>query len=189
MNTRNIQFNATAFRGESSRRPAVVRLLIPLFLACLAAVFISIPTPAVAGDQVPFKGTLLGEIPANPGPPVPGTGGCVFNFPVPNHGNATHLGHFAGSSNLTTNNCDGSNFGTFNWVAANGDSISGNFFGQLIPTATPGIFDNVGTTIVTGGTGRFAGASGMFTGGGQVNFNTGTFAFPLQGTISSVGRN
>jgi hypothetical protein len=99
------------------------------------------------------------------------------------------LGAFTGSSNLTANYCDGSSFGTFHWVAANGDSISGHFFGQLIPTATPGLFDYVGTTIVTGGTGRFDGASGMTTSGGQANFNTLTFAFPFQGTISSVGSN
>lgn len=188
MKDRSIQFNLTALHSKSSRRPAVAGLLTRLLLACLA-VFFSATAPAVAGDQVPFEGTLLGEIPADPGPPVPGTGGCVFNFLVPNHGTATHLGHFAGISNLTSNNCDGSNSGTFNWVAANGDSISGHFFGYLVPTATPGVFDNVGTTIVTGGTGRFAGASGIFTSRGQANFNTATFEFPFQGTISSVGSN
>jgi hypothetical protein len=107
---------------------------------------------------------------------------------VPNFGNATHLGSFTGTTNLTTNFCDGSNSGTFTWNAANGDSISGNFFGQLIPTATPGIFDNIATTICTGGTGRFTGATGMWTSGGQANFNTATFVFPFEGTISSVGR-
>jgi hypothetical protein len=35
-------------------------LLIPLLLACLAAVFISAPNPALARDQVPFNGTLAG---------------------------------------------------------------------------------------------------------------------------------
>jgi len=35
-------------------------LLIPLFLACFAAVFILAPTPAAARDMVPFNGTVLG---------------------------------------------------------------------------------------------------------------------------------
>ena len=49
MKNRNIQFKPTA------------GLLIPLFLACFAAVFISAPTPAAAHDMVPFNGTVLGS--------------------------------------------------------------------------------------------------------------------------------
>jgi hypothetical protein len=48
MKNRNIQFKPTA------------GLLIPLFLACFAAVFISAPTPAAARDMVPFNGTVSG---------------------------------------------------------------------------------------------------------------------------------
>lgn len=164
-------------------------LLILLLLACIAAVFISATTPAVASDQVPFKGTVSGQIPVDLGPPVPGTGGCVFNFFVSNSGNASHLGHFTGTSNFMPNLCDGSYTGTFHWIAANGDSISGPFFGQLIPTTSPGVFDNNETAIITGGTGRFDGATGMFTLRGQVNFNTLSFVLPWQGTISRVGSN
>jgi len=185
---RNIQFKAAALRCKSSRRPAVAGLLVPLLFACFA-VFFSAATPAVAGSQVPFKGTVSGQIPPDMGPPVPGSGGCVFDFFVSNSGNATHLGSFTGTSNFIPNVCDGSYTGTFHWIAANGDSISGPFFGQLIPTATPGVFDNTETAIVTGGTGRFAGATGMFTLSGQVNFITSSFVLPFQGTISSVGSN
>ena len=153
----------------------------------MAAATISATTPVSAGDQVPFKGTVNVLIPADFGPPVPGSGGCVFNFFVTNSGNATHLGHFTGTANFIPNVCDGSYTGTYHWVAANGDSISGPFFGQNIPTATPGVFDNVETALITSGTGRFAGASGMFQLGGQVNFNTLTAVLPWDGTISSVG--
>jgi hypothetical protein len=154
-----------------------------LLLACIA-VLISATTAAVAGPQVPFKGTVSGQIPASFGPPVPGTGGCVFSFTVSNSGHATHLGHFTGSSNFRPNVCDNSYTGSFHWIAANGDSVSGPFFGQLTPTATPGLFDNVETAIITGGTGRFNGASGTFTLTGQVNFATLSFVLPFQGTIS-----
>jgi hypothetical protein len=163
-------------------------LLIPLLLACLAALVISVPTSAFANDrddQVPFQGTVSGEIPVDIGPPVPGSNGCVFNFFVSNAGNATQLGSFTGISNFIPNLCDGSYTGSFNWVAANGDSISGPFRGQNIATATPGVFLNVETAIITGGTGRFRHATGMFTLYGQVNFNTRTFVLPFLGTIST----
>ena len=175
-------------RKSTGRTPLRRRfLLIPLLLACFAAVFISATTPAAARSQVPFKGTVSGQIPSNLGPPVPGTEGCVFDFLVNNSGNATALGHFIGQAEFRPNLCDLSYTGAFHWIAANGDEISGPFFGQLIPTETPGVFDNDETALVTGGTGRFTGATGMFTLGGQVNFNTLSFVLPWRGTISSIG--
>jgi len=50
MKNQNIQFKATA------------GLLIPLLLACFAAVFVSAPTPALARDEVPFNGTVSGYV-------------------------------------------------------------------------------------------------------------------------------
>ena len=187
MKNRNMQFNAPAPACKSSRRPAVAGLLTQLLLACLAAVFISFPTPAVADnhDDEAFNGTVSGTIPADIGPPLPGTDGCVFSFTVPNSGNASHLGAFTGSANFVPNLCDGSYTGTFNWAAANGDQISGTFLGQNIPTATAGVFYNVETAVITGGTGRFRHATGMFTLYGQINFITRTFVLPWSGTISA----
>ena len=63
----------------------------------------------------------------------------------------------------------------------------GSFLGQLIPTATEGVFYNLETALITGGTGRFRHAIGMFTLYGQVNFVARTFVLPWQGTISNVG--
>jgi hypothetical protein len=171
-------------------RPLLRRrfFLVLVLLACSVAAFILGTTSVAAGDEVPFKGTVSGQIPSNLGPPVPGTGGCVFNFTVSNSGNATALGHFTGQAEFRPNLCDGSYTGSFHWIAANGDEISGPFFGQLIPTGTPGVFDNDETALVTGGTGRFAAATGTFTLSGQVNFTTLSFVLPWEGTISRVGR-
>src|SRR5438552_16206874 len=72
MKNRNIQFKPTT------------GLLIPLLLACFAAVLISTPIPAAAGDQVPFNGTVSGQIPSDLGPPD--ETGCVFDFLVSNSG-------------------------------------------------------------------------------------------------------
>ena len=178
MKNRNIQFKVT--RG----------VLIPLLLACLAAVFISVPIPAVANghdDDQPFSGTVSGTIPEDLGPPLPGTDGCVFRITVPNSGNSNQLGQFTGTAEFFPNLCDGSYSGTYQWVAQNGDRISGPFRGQLIPTATPGVFYNLETTLITSGTGRFRHATGMCTSYGEVNFNTRTFVLPWLGTISGVG--
>jgi hypothetical protein len=169
MKNRNLQFKATA-------------LLIPL-LACFAMFFFA-TIPAAAGAPITFNGTVSGKIPADMGPPVVGSNGCVFNFYVTNTGSATELGEFTGASNFIPNVCTGSYTGTFLWIAADGASISGTFAGQLIPTATQGVFDNNETATITGGTGRFIGATGATTHGGQVNFVTSSFVLPFTGTIN-----
>lgn len=165
-------------------------ILTRTLLCCLAALFMAIPTPAMAddhNDDEVFSGSVSGTIPPDLGPPVPGTGGCVFSFTVPNSGMSNVLGNFTGTANFVPNLCDGSYTGTFQWTAANGDRISGPFRGQLIPTATQGVFYNVETAVITGGTGRFRHATGMFTLYGQVNFVTSTFVLPWTGTISKDG--
>jgi hypothetical protein len=81
--------------------------------------------------------------------------------------------------------------GTFDWFVATGDELYGTFAGYLTPTGTPGVYDNHETSDVTGGTGRFTGATGHWEAGGQVDFTTEpiTFVTPSQGWISTVGSN
>src|SRR5437763_14275211 len=67
MKNRNIQFKPTA------------GLLIPLFLACFEAVFISAPTRATARAMVPFNGTLSGYVASQPGAECEPTS-YVINF-------------------------------------------------------------------------------------------------------------
>lgn len=50
--------------------------------------------------------------------------------------------------------------GVFTLTAANGDTVTGTYGGRLQPTVTPDLFYIDGTFVITGGTGRFAGASG-----------------------------
>ena len=183
MKNRNIQFNATARRWKKSEPPAVAGLFVPLLLVCFA-VFFSAAAPAAAGEPIVFNGTVSGKIPADMGEPVAGSNGCVFNFYVTNTGSATELGEFTGASNFIPNVCTGAYTGTFLWIGADGDSISGTFVGQLIPTQTQGLFDNNETATITSGTGRFVGATGSITLGGQVNFGTSSFVLPFEGTIN-----
>jgi hypothetical protein len=170
MKNRNIQFKPTA------------GLLIPLLLACFAAVFASAAAPAIAGDTVPFKGTLSGTIISS----VP-LDECHVLSEIVNGGNATQLGRFTGTAEFILNVCDLTYVGSYVFTGANGDSISGPFTGTLTPTSIQGIFDNNELAFITGGTGRFANATGTFNLGGQIDTNTGTFSLPMQGTISTVG--
>jgi hypothetical protein len=52
--------------------------------------------------------------------------------------------------------------GTFEFVAADGATLFGEFVGESSPTATPGVNAFVEVAVITGGTGRFAGATGGF---------------------------
>jgi hypothetical protein len=177
MKNQNIQFKPTA------------GLLIPRLLACFAAVFISVPTFAVAGEMVPFNGTVSGYVETQE--PVDE---CTVHTHVINFGNANQLGAFTGTAEFFPNFCeDAPNItydGTIHWFAANGDEISGTFDGFLTPIpGTPGVYDNHETAEVTGGTGRFANATGHFELGGQIDFTTipPSFVLPWEGTISTVG--
>ena len=80
MKNRNIQFKSTT------------GVLIPLLLACFAAVFISAPTPAAAREIVPFNGTVSGYVDSRSFCPEcePSTHVVVF-------GHANHLGVFTGT--------------------------------------------------------------------------------------------
>jgi hypothetical protein len=82
--------------------------------------------------------------------------------------------------------CNSTFIGSFHWFAANGDEIYGTFEGYLTPTGTPGVYDNHETSEVTGGTGRFTGATGHLESGGQVDFTTDPISFvtPGQGWIN-----
>ncbi len=170
MKNRKIQFKTTA------------RLLIPLFLACIAAVFASATTPVSARDQVPFNGIVSGTIISN----VP-LDECHVLTEVVNGGNAMHLGRFTGTAEFVLNVCDLTYVGSYVFTGANGDSISGPFTGTLTPTPVPGVFDNNELAFITAGTGRFANATGTFNLSGQIDTNTGTFSLPWQGTISTIG--
>src|SRR5262245_36116352 len=149
----------------------------------VAAAMISVVTPVLATDQVPFRGIVSGTVisvtPLDP---------CHQRAESVNSGNATQLGHFTGTAEFVLDVCTLTYIGSYAWTAANGDSISGPFSGSLTPTAIPGLFDNTETAFITNGTGRFTKATGNFHLRGQNALNSGTFSPPWQyGTFSSVG--
>jgi hypothetical protein len=154
------------------------------FAASLALAVVSILVPAgraTAGQQVPFKGSLDGVATVTPlAPPV------VFVL-VEGGGTATHLGQFSVSIPHLVNRSNSTVVGSYVFTAANGDTLTADFTGLVTATDVPGVRLTVDTATITGGTGRFAGATGSFTVERLVDTTAGTTAGSFMGTISTPG--
>jgi len=98
-------------------------------------------------------------------------------------GQASHLGRFTLSIPHVVNFATRSATGTMTLTAANGDTLTASFTGQS-QIADP-LVTIVETATVTGGTGRFADASGSFTVNRLFNRATGATEGTLEGTISA----
>jgi hypothetical protein len=116
------------------------------------------PASALAkagGTERPVKGTAVGDITAT----IPG-----LQLTAEVSGVITHLGkstgHFEGSGEIVGGNTLGE--GTFTLVAANGDQVTGTF---ALTGSLPSGEVHTATVVltITGGTGRFADASGTIT--------------------------
>ncbi len=135
--------------------------------------------PAAAAQQLLLKGTLRAvenDVLELPTILVNGNGS----------GNATVLGrytvHFEGVVHNGANGV-GTAVISAQFVAANGDILSAGAVGLGTPTATPGVNHIVETYTVTGGTGRFAGATGSFTVERWLNLATGVSSGTIAGDI------
>jgi len=116
---------------------------------------------------VPFKGRLSVSLEAG-GTSGTGIGSHIGSFEY------TSVDFFDEFFNVT---------GTGTITAANGDKIFTSFSGYLEPLAN----SLLGVTIenaITGGTGRFQGASGSFTSTGTANPVSGAASTTFKGTIS-----
>jgi hypothetical protein len=133
------------------------------------------------GVTVPFRGTVEA---AEVGQFVPPN--TILAHDV-GEGNATHLGRFAWYSEFTITQNLATGVGTATGhavlTAANGDQLYATFTGTGVVAG--GVATVVETYTITGGTGRFAGATGSFTMNRSVqqattHVSTGTFS----GTIT-----
>jgi hypothetical protein len=157
---------------------------ISFLVTALAALALS--GPARAGQTVPFKDTSSGVVET-----------VGFSYPylttlVVGEGNATHLGHFTVTAVVivdVSTPC-GAAEGDWTLIAANGDTLQSHMTGCGIDA-----FHGFGDFTVTGGTGRFQGATGHYT-------SIITFTYPVasgatinpyvdvaEGAISSPGSN
>jgi hypothetical protein len=125
---------------------------------------------------VPFHGTIQGiEIAEVQFPKllVDGNGS----------GTATHLGHFIVAYDVVVELLTDTTFGSSVFAAANGDTLFTDIIGSGTPTENPDVHTVVEVRTITGGTGRFAGATGSFIRTFSLNLVTGVTSGSFDGTI------
>ena len=148
-------------------------------LALAALVVLGLAGPVAAGDQVPFKGRLDGVATVAPLMPP------FVSVNIEGSGHATQLGHFEVSIPHVTNRSNGTAVGSYEFTAANGDTLTADFTSRVTPTDLPGVVSVAVTASITGGTGRFADATGSFVGERVVDMVHGTVTESFDGTIST----
>jgi hypothetical protein len=154
-----------------------------LMLAALT--LLPLAHPAMAGDQVPYKAEEVGVV----------TKGA-FQFPFAHEstvaeGEATHLGRYTLTGDFVVDVRSGIATGVFTLTAANGDKLFLDMQGHAVPTDPT---KTVANFTVTGGTGRFEGATGSFTADNQFGFavrlpSPNPYVAEIEGTISTPGAN
>ena len=97
-------------------------------------------------------------------------------------GTATHLGRYTLVSDFTLTPATSTAAGQLTITAANGDVLTATFTGRSVTTA--GVVAIVETATITGGTGRFAGATGRFVLERRLTRATGLSVGSFEGTIS-----
>jgi hypothetical protein len=136
------------------------------------------PAPQRQGSRCLFKGSFEGDVTVEPLTPP------FVEVDVDADGNATHLGRFELDIPHEVNRANGTAVGSYEFTAANGDALFADFTGHSTPTATPGVLFIVEIATITGGTGRFAGASGGFTCERFFDMTTDETFGSFEGTIS-----
>jgi hypothetical protein len=163
----------------------IPRRIMCLALSLMAMGALALRSQAAQVDkQVPFRAAFTTEFESDVIFPI-------AHINVIGEGKATHLGK---ATTVTTdqevNLITGQSSATYTFTAANGDTVvlEEEFQSIVDDTGTRVTFE--GTYEVTGGTGRFAGATGSGTLIGSAVFtgpNNGVGSFTLTGTISSPG--
>ena len=137
---------------------------------------VALAGPAAAGKPVPFHGSIQGIEIADVQFPrlfVDGSGS----------GRATHLGRFTVTYEVVVDLLAHETFGSYLFTAANGDSLATDITGLGTPTENPDVRSIVEVHTITGGTGRFAGATGSFIKTSLLNLVTGVTSGSFSGTI------
>lgn len=158
-----------------------------LILGLLVALLGAMPSVAYASSQVPFSLTLAGQdtLALRNCPSIclthngTGTGTELGDF--------TSWGRIVGTSIkfLSATQLQGTTFETYVFTAANGDRLYVTNFATGILDLTTGQIPITGHWVITGGTGRFRGATGSGTTSGTLQVDKGLTS--LSGTATFVG--
>lgn len=157
--------------------------VIRLLLAALAAVLFTAPQ-AAAAESRPFTSDFTVQATFAP-TPLPG----VFAVTTSGSGHASHLGKVTVSSTETLDfvTSPGSvvlHDGLLVMTAANGDQLYWSYEGTGSPPDESGESALAGTFVITGGTGRFADATGGGAFEGTGNAVTGMASLSYVGSIA-----
>lgn len=177
---------------HSSGKSGVVLAVIVMLGAMLFPLLATGRTVAANGKgQVPFKGRIVGNLvqEALSDPPV------NWSVEISGTGQATHLGRVEvfitntdvglGDGILVPNAPTGT--GTF--IGPKGDKVFGEYSWVASPTLNPNVLAFSGTFTITGGEGRFAGATGGGTFSGEGDMSTNKVTASFNGTISPPRQN
>ena len=154
-----------------------MKIRYPLFVGLVAAFAVSLAIVAASAvaAQTPFKGTVNAVE----------TGTTVFPTRFVDRegtGNATQLGKYTEHVTMVINIPTLSSIGAATFTAANGDTLLATVAGQATRTS-PTTLSIVEVYTITGGTGRFADATGSFTLESTLDQTTGASSGAFRGTI------
>ena len=160
----------------------LIRILLAI-LAAAAAVLLTTPPAATAATTTPFKSEITAQA-SFAETPVPG----VLTLTGSGVGHASHLGNVTASTTETLDLVTSPGGvvirdGRMVMVAANGDELHWAYDGVGSLPDAQGVSTFSGTFLITGGTGRFADATGGGTLQGTGNSITGVASVSYQGTI------
>ena len=159
------------------------RHMLVVMLIAMGTIGIGANSASAAGHQVPFQASYSGTAAFTSATTALFTGTGI----------ASHLGRSTNVNHITVTgpatSCSGgfANVNRETLTAANGDKLELTGLHDVGCPTRPGVVHGTGDWTVTGGTGRFAGATGQGTFVGGADFNKGTFSFQLTGTISAPG--
>jgi hypothetical protein len=174
-------FKPKADTGAKRGRPMKIGLRRQTLIGLFVLPALALPMQAAADEHLPLKGSESGTFQLL-GPCE--TSGMILD--VTGSGHTTQLGNYRGHYRECLDPATGAvTSGTFTLRAANGDKVFGTYSGKAVPTNDPTVVAYEDPGVITGGTGRFAAASGTVTTSGLANLASGTYKGTMTGSLSS----
>ena len=145
-----------------------------------AALMLCLAGPVSAGDQVPFRGSMSGTATITPiSPPI-------VSVLLETSGTASQLGRFTLQAPHIVNQATRIATGSYLFTAADGSTLTATLSGSASVVA-PGVLAIAEEATITGGTGRFEGATGSFSTERTFFPATGETYGSFEGRISTPG--
>ena len=151
-----VDFNAKSTSFVAQRTFTILAMTTRLFIASVIFASSLFSQNPAKHPGTPFKGTMEGL------ETVTRTEDPFVFFVLTGRGNATHLGSFTLYAPHVADLAAAVGMGKFELTAANGDTVTATFTGAATPIPNSQEVTIVEYAVITGGTGRFAGATGTF---------------------------